>query len=91
VCGEGADEAFEAGDTLLVLGEVGADSALGGAAFETFPNVRADHLAVADAQPFGLGFDAREQVGVEAAGRRQQPGWPFGSGSLERACHIGAT
>ena len=83
-CGEGADEPFEAGDPLLVLGDVCADGALGGATFEPFADVRANHLAVADAEPFGFGFDAREQVGVEAAGGRQQPDRAVRSGALER-------
>lgn len=87
--GDGVYEAFEAGDALFVGGQPAADRPFDGAAFEAFADVRADHLAVADAQALRFGFDAREQVGVKAAGRGQRAGRAVWSAALEEVSHAG--
>jgi hypothetical protein len=84
------DESFKACDPLLVLACAVAHGRLRSTSFEAFADVSADDLAVGDAEALSFGFDAREQVGVKAAGRRQQATGAGGSLALERVSHAGS-
>jgi hypothetical protein len=86
--GERTDEPFKARNPTLVLLHAVAHGRFRGAAFEAFADMRADHLAVGNAKALRFSFDAREQVRVETACRRQQPGMagsPFASKGVSHA------